>query len=1043
MKKLLDIFLILPLLGLGIWGLGLGASSAQECGIIYVTPSGVSSGLPAGTRANPANLLYGLSLVSPTDTIVWLADGVYNISNTLFIPDGVTIEGGFDPVTWIKTNANTSNISRNTLNPDLVNLALVGLEGTGISGFRLQDITVTVAGALGNQISVYGIYLNTCSNYNITRCQVNVGAGSPGVNGNLGVNGTTGGNGSAGNPGNCNNESTIPGGPGGAGAGGNDGGNGGNGGRWNGSMPPGSAGLPGGCGGGGGASGSGPEDSFFNPNPSCNDGGGVVPGSPGGAGGSGTAGSTGALGSSGSVVGGYFVPGGAGGTGTDGANGCGGGGGGGGGGRQQGGADDRGGSGGGGGGGGAAGFGGTGGIGGGSSYAIFLYNNGANGVIQDCDLNSGAAGPGGAGGAGGIGGSGGAGGAGGAPNCCSNSYGGAGGSGGSGGNGGNGGNGATGESVALSENGGISVSNLGITSVPGNLPIIAVKNYGCVNAEVIFYDGPSVYITNFGAGATPATATGLGPHSVIYSSLGRKTIITSDGTVFTDYLGIFNNGPSLPSIISSDTVTLGCPASFSTSLTGTYYEWIFGSVASPDTLAGASFQTVDSIYFNTLGTYTVELWVTDTCCGRVRDTITVTVDSSLLNVSLTASDDTICVGDSITFIGGGSYISYEFFINDSSVQNDPGNTYTTTGLQPGDTIVVVAFAGICYTNPSAVLTPVVIPIPPVTITSSDPDSTICQGDSVTFTALPATYANYEFFIGVTSVQSGPSNVFTTTNLADGDSVTVVSYLGCPGPPSNTIVFTVNPLPIITLTSSDPDTTICDGDTVTFIAIPSGYSSYEFYIGGILVQNSVSNTYTTSNLVDGDSINVAAISNADCGALAINTLFFTVNPIPAVTLTSPDDTVCLYDIVTITASPAGYDNYLFLDGSDTLQSDVDNFYSSGGLSAGTHNITVVATNLGCSSPVSNIISVTVLSGPSVTLTSSNVTISPSQIIVSGSELVRVIMGKGFTVVTMTLLTGPGHPRSIAMTVTLSPSASPVVIKVFPGPDWTEFDPIKNS
>lgn len=922
MKKLLDIFLILPLLGgvrggfkdklqvpnfkpqiqriilcflfgLGIWGLGLGPSSAQECGIIYVTPSGVSSGLPAGTRANPANLLYGLSLVTPTDDIVWLSDGVYNISNTISIPDGVTIEGGFDPVTWIKTNANTSNISRDASNPDLVNLALIGLEGSGISGFRLQDITVTVADALGNQISVYGIYLNTCSNYNITRCQVNVGAGSPGVNGNLGANGTTGGNGSAGNPGNCNNESTIPGGPGGAGAGGNDGGNGGNGGRWNGSMPPGSAGLPGGCGGGGGASGSGPDDCFFC-SPSCSD---VIPGSPGGAGGSGTAGSTGALGSPGSVVGGYFVPGGAGGTGTDGANGCGGGGGGGGGGRQQGGADDRGGSGGGGGGGGAGGFGGTGGIGGGSSYAIFLYNNGANGVIQDCDLNPGAAGSGGAGSAGGIGGSGGAGGAGGAPNCCASSYGGAGGSGGSGGNGGNGGNGATGESVALSENGGISVSNLGITSVPGNLPVIAVKNYGCVNAEVIFYDGPSVYIANFGAGASPAGATGVGPHSVIYSSLGRKTVITSDGTVFTDYLDIFNNGPSLPSIISSDTVTLGCPASFSTSLTGTYYEWIFGSVASPDTIAGASFQTVDSIYFNTLGTHTVELWVTDTCCGRVRDTITVVVDISTLNVSLTASDDTICVGDPITFIAGGSYISYEFFINDSSVQNNPGNTFTTTGLQPGDTIVVVAFAGVCYTNPSAVLTPVVIPIPPVTITSSDPDSTICQGDSVTFTALPATYANYEFFVGVTSVQSGSSNIFVTANLANGDSITVVSYLGCPGPPSNTIVFTVNPLPIITLTSSDPDTTICAGDTVTFIASPAGFSDYEFFVNGISAQSGASNTGTTPLLSDGDSIVVIATNIFGCVGPPSNYLIFTVNPIPpALSLASPNDTVCLYDTI---------------------------------------------------------------------------------------------------------------------------------------------------
>src|SRR3972149_5983085 len=116
-------------LGRGTWGLGLGTSLAQECGIIYVTPSGASSGA-AGTRANPANLLYGLSLVSPKDKIVWMADGIYNISNTLSIPNGVTIEGTFTPVTWIKTNANTTVISRDALNPDIVNKALIALMGS-------------------------------------------------------------------------------------------------------------------------------------------------------------------------------------------------------------------------------------------------------------------------------------------------------------------------------------------------------------------------------------------------------------------------------------------------------------------------------------------------------------------------------------------------------------------------------------------------------------------------------------------------------------------------------------------------------------------------------------------------------------------------------------------------------------------------------------------------------------------------------------------------------------------------------------------------
>jgi hypothetical protein len=37
-------------------------SFSQQCDIIYVTPGGASSGT-AGTKANPANLTYGLTLI--------------------------------------------------------------------------------------------------------------------------------------------------------------------------------------------------------------------------------------------------------------------------------------------------------------------------------------------------------------------------------------------------------------------------------------------------------------------------------------------------------------------------------------------------------------------------------------------------------------------------------------------------------------------------------------------------------------------------------------------------------------------------------------------------------------------------------------------------------------------------------------------------------------------------------------------------------------------------------------------------------------------
>ncbi|MBW8051545.1 MAG: gliding motility-associated C-terminal domain-containing protein [Cytophagales bacterium] len=397
-------------------------------------------------------------------------------------------------------------------------------------------------------------------------------------------------------------------------------------------------------------------------------------------------------------------------------------------------------------------------------------------------------------------------------------------------------------------------------------------------------------------------------------------------------------------------------------------------MANPDTVAGPAFQTVDSIYFSSPGTYTIELWVTTSCCGRVRDTTTVTVIANTFNVDLAASNDSICLGDSITFIASPpGYISYEFFINGVSVQNSPDSIFTTTGLLTGDSVVVSAFVGNCFTNPSAILAPVVVPIPTALLTNSEPDSTICQGDSIIFTASPATYAFYDFYVDTTLVQSGSGNVFTTDTLTNGDSITVIvpNLLLCLGPSSNSITITVNPVPAVTLSSSDSNSTICVGDSVTFTVNPSGINNYEFYVGGTFVQSGLSNTYTTTNLTDGDSIVVAAISSFGCAGVT-NTLFFAVNPPQPVILTSTADTICFGDSIIFTASPGGYDSYEFFSGATSLQDSSNNTYSATNLQPG-DTITVVATHLGCPSVPGNAVSIAVLSGPAIALSSSDTTI----------------------------------------------------------------------
>ena len=63
---------------------------SQECGYVYVSHNGVSSGV-AGTKANPASLTYGLTLADSTNNIVRLGAGTYDFSSafnieSLFVP---------------------------------------------------------------------------------------------------------------------------------------------------------------------------------------------------------------------------------------------------------------------------------------------------------------------------------------------------------------------------------------------------------------------------------------------------------------------------------------------------------------------------------------------------------------------------------------------------------------------------------------------------------------------------------------------------------------------------------------------------------------------------------------------------------------------------------------------------------------------------------------------------------------------------------------------------------------------------------------------
>ena len=183
--------LLRSLLILTLVSLGLGLQ-AQECGVIYVTPSGASSGA-AGTKANPASFSYGLSLIDADNRYLKIAVGTYTLTNKLEIEDSVIYEGGYLPAqNWAKTNAQATEFIRQAVNVEANPDRIVAFSAENKTGFRLQDIEIIVEDAPGNGVSNYGIYLNGCDSYRIVRTHLDIGKGSPGVDGVDGVSGSNG-----------------------------------------------------------------------------------------------------------------------------------------------------------------------------------------------------------------------------------------------------------------------------------------------------------------------------------------------------------------------------------------------------------------------------------------------------------------------------------------------------------------------------------------------------------------------------------------------------------------------------------------------------------------------------------------------------------------------------------------------------------------------------------------------------------------------------------------------------------------------------------
>ncbi|MEL7532129.1 MAG: T9SS type A sorting domain-containing protein [Bacteroidota bacterium] len=847
-----------------------------QCNVIYVTPTGTG----AGTQANPASLTDAINQANCTDLVIKMATGTYNIDNAITnIQGNLTLEGGFIVGSnWDKTSTpGATTILRSAANPVGAANAdrISAFEITAASNFRFQDLTIQTANATTAGTSNYGVHLTNCSDYDFVRVQVITGAAGAGAAGTAGATGGNGGNGGAGAAGSDNIQANAgDGGNGGAGAGANGGAAGAGGldpvtaasccsnfagqvGEQRGCCGAGNDGADGTAstdyrsGGAGGGGGSGGEADN-----SGGDGGrGALPNNGGTAfnlgfggagdggcsaqsgdngtnavaGADGANGTVGANGPAGAHAVGLWVPGAAAGVGTDGQGGAGGGGGGGGGGEGCGACcnDGAGSGGGGGGGGGEGGAGGSGGLGGGSSYGVYLFNNGANTNFRDCNINAGTAGAGGAGGVGGNGGNGGNAGLGstyGSAGGINIGAGGNGAAGGDGGNGGQGGTGAAGQSQALFQSGGTapatSITNFNLAAQQ----TITMSNVSCTNTNATF-SGPFVNaFWDFGAGATPATATGFILQAE-YNTTGRKDIIRGAD----QYAGFANiiventleplATTNAPLMGGNYVICAGSTIDFSAinGATGYVYFWDLDGAATPNTYTGTTFQSLNNVTFNFPGTYDIQLQYQTDCCGLTQaDTVTITVEQQ---PAVTVPDDAFCAGTGgVTLAAVGAAASYNWAPS-TGLSSNTGNSVVANPTST-TTYTMTAFnaSGLCYN------------VDNVTVTVNDLNlntSTVAQGclpDGQANVVPTGGSGNYSYQWQTTPVQTAS----TATGLMTGTYEVIVTDLvtGCVDSVSTLVSASPATLNSLIINTVNAD---CNGQAngTATVAVTGGSNNYTY------------------------------------------------------------------------------------------------------------------------------------------------------------------------------------------------------------------------
>src|SRR6185437_6338182 len=286
------------------------------------------------------------------------------------------------------------------------------------------------------------------------------------------------------------------------------------------------------------------------------------------------------------------------------------------------------------------------------------------------------------------------------------------------------------------------------------------------------------YAASSGGSSLVTTASYTTP-SISVTTTYYVTAVSATGCESAPRTAVVATVNALP---TAPTVTNGSRCGTGTvvlSATGspTTYNW-YAAVSGGISLATTTSYTTPSI--STTTTYYVTTVSVVGCESAPRTAVVATVNPNLpVSVTIAPSSNPICSGTLVTFTAaptnGGSSPSYQWQVNGSNVGTN-STTYSSTSFNNNDAVTCILTSnatcatGSPATSPTTTMT--VNPNLPVSVTIAPSSNPICNGTSVTFTAIPTnggSSPSYQWQVNSSNVGTN-SSTYTSSSFNNNDQV---------------------------------------------------------------------------------------------------------------------------------------------------------------------------------------------------------------------------------------------------------------------------------